>query len=208
MANSLIKLRLPAVFCLFLAVCLPGCGDLPGQVGSIIVTPSTPTVGINRAQFFTALGRDSSGKLINITPTWSVQGSIGTINQLTGLFTAASVEGTGTVIATSGDLTGTSEVTITVKGWLTGNVQDSNGGLVIGIRVYLRQLSALGDETDSSGNYTISDIPAGTYEADIDSRGSTAGGTAEVVILRGQTTTKDFTLFTPTTVTTSTTGLF
>ncbi|MBN3033223.1 MAG: carboxypeptidase regulatory-like domain-containing protein [Candidatus Saganbacteria bacterium] len=203
-----LNFRLLAVLCLLSVVLLPGCGDLSGEIGSIIVTPAPVTVGINRAQLFTALGRDSSGKLVNITPTWSVRGAIGTINALTGLFTAASAEGTGTVEAASGDLTGTSAVTITVKGWLTGNVKDTNSGLVVGIRVYLKQLAVLGDETDSSGNYTISEIPAGTYEAAIDSRGSTAGGTAEVVILQGQTTTQNFTLYTPTTVTTSTTSLF
>jgi Carboxypeptidase regulatory-like domain len=205
MANSLIKFRLLIVFCLLLGVCLPGCGDLT-NVGEILVSPANVTVGINQTQAFTALGRSAAGFLVSTTPTtWSVQGNIGTIKTATGLFTAGSVEGTGTVIATSNDLTGSAAVTITIKGWLTGNVTDTNGGLVVGIRVYLKELPLLGSETDSKGNYLISGIPAGTYEADIDARNLTAAGSAEVTIFQGQTQNQDFQLYTPPTETTTTT---
>ena len=216
MANSFkvyrrqfLKLILPLFVIFNLSfVILQGCGDLT-SVGSLIVTPGSVTVGINQAQLFTALGRNSAGFLVNTTPvSWSVVGNIGTIKPATGLFTAGTAEGTGTVIAISNDLSGSAEVTITLKGWLTGNVQDTNGGTVIGIRVYLRENHALGSETDSSGNYLISGIPAGTYEADIDARNSTAAGSYEVTIFQGQTTTQNFSLYTPTTATTTTTNLF
>ena len=207
MANSLIKFRLLIIFCLLLGVCLPGCGDLT-NIGSLLVSPATVTVGINQSQAFTALGRNSEGLLVNTSPVaWSVVGNIGKIKPVTGLFTAGSVEGTGFVTATSNGLAGSAEVTITLLGWLTGNVTDTNGGLVIGIRVYLKENPALGSETNSNGNYTISGIPAGTYEADIDARNLTEAGSYEVTIFQGQTTTQNFILSTPSTTVTTTTNL-
>jgi hypothetical protein len=206
--RQFIKFILPSFVILVLSfVIVQGCGDLT-QVGSLLVSPANVTIGVNQSQVFTALGRNNAGFLVSSTPAWTIQGNIGTIKAVSGLFVAGTIEGTGTVTATSGDLTGTSAVTITFKGWLTGNVQDTNGGTVIGIRVYLKGNPALGNETDSKGNYLISDIPAGTYEADIDARNSTGSGTAEVTIFQGQTTTQNFVLSTPTTVTVTTTNLF
>ena len=213
MASWLFNARLIAVACLLSVVFLPGCGDITGALGGIIISPSKITIGINQSQFFTALGRSSGGFLIATTPTWGVQGSIGTINSISGLFTAGtleagSVEVTGRVIATDGTLTGSSVVTITRRGWLAGNVTDSNNSFVVGIRVYLAEIHTLGDETDNSGNYKIADIPAGTYEAVIDPRQATQGGTAEVTIGEGLTATQNFILSTPSTTSSTTTNLF
>jgi hypothetical protein len=207
MANWLFNLRLLAAVCLLSVVFLPGCGDIT-TLGSILVTPSVITIGINQTQFFTALGRNSGGFLVATTPSWSVQGPIGKINSASGLFLAGSLEGTGSVFATDGVLTGTAEVTITKKGWLKGNVTDSNGNVVYGIRVYLFELSTLGDETDNKGNYKIADIPAGVYNAIINSTVQYAqGASSEVTIGEGQTVTWSPVLSTPTTTSTTTTAL-
>ena len=154
MANWLFNVRLTAAVCLLSVVFLPGCGDIIGTLGSIIVSPPKITIGINQSQFFTALGRNSGGFLIATTPNWSVQGPIGTINSLTGLFIAGTLEAgsvtaTGSVVATDGSLTGSSAITITRRGWLQGNVIDTNASLVIGVRVYLAESPTLGDETDA-----------------------------------------------------------
>ncbi|MDD5593988.1 MAG: carboxypeptidase-like regulatory domain-containing protein [Candidatus Margulisbacteria bacterium] len=200
------KLILPSFVIFNLSfVILSGCGDITGEVASIEISPSTVTVGTNQSQAFTAIGKNSVGQIVSISPAWSVQGGIGTISSI-GLLTAGAAEASGNVMATVGALSGTAAVTITKNGWLKGNVKDTNGSLVIGITVYLKQSRSLyNNQTDSSGNYIISSIPAGTYEADIDARGNTSAGSAEVTISEGQTVTQDFVLFTPTTVTTSTT---
>jgi hypothetical protein len=210
MASWLFNLKLLAAVCLLSAIFLPGCGDIT-SIGSIIVTPARITIGINQSKFFTALGRNGGGFLVATTPTWSVQGSIGTINSLSGLFLAGTVEGTGTVIATDAEsaLSGSAEVTITKKGWLQGNVTDSNGNIVNGIRVYLAEAPALGDETDSGGNYSIADIPAGTYEAVINPTVTyTDGATTEVTIGEGKTVAWSPVLSTPSTTSTTTVPLF
>lgn len=206
MASSFFNCRLLAALVLLSVILLPGCGDLPGSVGSILVSPPNITIGINQSQYFTGLGRNSGGFLVNTTPVWSVQGSIGMIKS-SGFFQAGSVEAAGEVVATDGTLTGSAAVTITIKGWLKGNIKDSNGSIVNGIRVYLLEKPALGDETDTNGNYSIADIPAGTYRATIDPRPPDDGASQEVTIGQGQTVTWSPQLFTPSTTVTTTTLL-
>ncbi len=206
MANSLLNLRLLAVLCLLSLLLLPGCGDLTGTLGGIEISPVKITIGINQTQFFSALGRSGGGFLVAVSPTWSVDNSaIGTIRS-SGLFTAGSLEAAGRVIAADGTLMGSAEITITKHGWLKGNVTDSNGNQVAGIRVFLFQSSVLGDETDASGNYLIADIPAGTYTATINPTVLYAqGATQEVTIGEGQTVIYSPVLETPTTTSTTTT---
>ncbi len=184
-----------------------GCGDITGGgAASIVVSPTPAIVGVNQTQFFTALGRDSGGLLIAISPTWSVSGNIGTITS-SGLFTATSTDAAGSVIATADSLSGSAAVTVTTTGWLSGQVSDVNGTLISGIRVYLKEIPAYGDGTDTSGDYLIAYIPPGTYEADIDAsaHSNTDAASAEVTIVAGETTTQDFRLNTPVTSSTTTT---
>lgn len=188
-----------------LVIPLGGCGDITNEIASLEISPSTVTVGINQTQSFNAIAKDSLGQFVSgTTVSWSVTGGIGSISSA-GIFTAGSIEGTGQVVASAGGLSKSADVSTTTKGWLRGNVTDTNFNLVIGIRVYLADNPALGDNTDSSGNYLISTIPPGTYEVSIDARNNTSAGSAEVTIPPGRTITQNFQLFTPTTVTTSTT---
>ncbi|MDD4179440.1 MAG: carboxypeptidase-like regulatory domain-containing protein [Candidatus Margulisbacteria bacterium] len=193
------------VYCL-LVVSLSGCGD-DNVVASIEVSPSSATIGINKAYAFSAVGRNSAGFLVAITPTWSADAAIGSIIS-TGLFTASGASGEGKVTATSGAISGTASVTITTNGWLTGNVTDTNGSLVIGTMVYLKENRTLyNGETNNSGDYLISGIPPGTYEARIDANGRTQSSavSAEVTITSGETVTQDFIVTVPTTTSTTTT---
>jgi len=187
-------------------VFLSSCGDI-AEVTSIEVSPSSATVGINKAYAFTAVGRNSAGFLVSIIPTWSTDAAIGSITS-TGLFTASSVSSEGKVTATSGAISGTASVTITTNGWLTGNVTDTNGSLVVGTMVYLKENSTLyNGQTNNSGDYLISNIPPGTYEARIDANGRTQSSavSAEVTIHEGATETQDFIVTVPTTTSTTTT---
>ncbi|MEK7395300.1 MAG: hypothetical protein AAB116_00030, partial [Candidatus Poribacteria bacterium] len=58
-----------------------------------------------------AVGKDSDGQSISISPLWSVSGGIGYID-VNGLFTAVR-PGVGTAIATSGGFTGQMEISVT-----------------------------------------------------------------------------------------------
>jgi len=64
----------------------------PGALASIVVTPAA-TLAINASQQYIAVGKDASGNVVDITPTWSVVASAGTISP-SGLFTAGPVAGT------------------------------------------------------------------------------------------------------------------
>ena len=87
----------------------------PGPLATIVVTPNPITLNVGAAQQFTAVGRDASGNLVAITPVWSVVIGGGSIDNITGLFTAGTVAGTftNTVKATSGAISGTATVTVT-----------------------------------------------------------------------------------------------
>jgi len=180
----------------------------------VTVSPTSATVGISQGYSFSAIGKNSVGTIVTVSPTWSVEGGIGTIST-TGLFTAGGTVGSGNVIATvnatsGGTLTGSAAVTLTDKGWLTGTISDTNGGVDQGITVYLAQQPVLQALSDSKGKYTIADIPAGTYSAVIDTNSGIQSSaiSKEVTISQGATFTWSPVLIVPTTVTTPTTSPF
>jgi len=82
-------------------------------LATITVVPNPVTLLANATQQFAAVGKDASGNVVAITPTWSVAASGGTIG-LTGLFTAGATTGTftNTVTATSGAISGTATVIV------------------------------------------------------------------------------------------------
>jgi hypothetical protein len=86
-----------------------------GPLASITVTPNPVTLAIGAAQQYTAVGKDASGNVVAITPTWSVVAGGGSINATSGLFTAGTVAGTyaNTVRAGVGAISATATVTVT-----------------------------------------------------------------------------------------------
>ena len=86
-----------------------------GALASITVTPNPVSMQTSSAQQFIAVGRDASGNVFIITPTWSVVNGGGTINASTGVFTSGVVAGTfaNTVQASSGGISGTATVIVT-----------------------------------------------------------------------------------------------
>lgn len=181
------------VSCLLLVVSLAGCGDIISELASLAVSPTSTTVGINKTALFSAVGKDSVGKIVTSSPAWSVEGAIGTIFS-TGLFTAGATEGTGNVVAADGSVTAKSAVTVTAKGWLEGTVTSPDSGKVEGLAVSLKGFSALIDTTTSQGKYSIANIPAGTYEVDTAATSLYQAASAEVTIASGETVTKNFSL--------------
>ena len=87
-----------------------------GALATITVSPNPATVQVNTTQQFTAVGKDTNGNVVAITPVWSVTNGGGTINAGSGLFSAGAVTGTfsNTVRATSGAIFGTATVTVTL----------------------------------------------------------------------------------------------
>ena len=85
----------------------------PGRIASIVVTPNA-TLAAGTSQQMAAVGYDADGRVVPLTPTWSVAAGGGTIGG-TGLFTAGFVTGvfTNTVVASWGAVTGRATITVT-----------------------------------------------------------------------------------------------
>ncbi|OGC40004.1 hypothetical protein A2438_05790 [candidate division WOR-1 bacterium RIFOXYC2_FULL_46_14] len=140
---------------------LSGCGGDP-TVSSIVISPATPSIGINKTQQFTAAAYDSAGTQITATFTWSVNGSLGTIDS-NGLFTAGGTTGTIVIQAASGGITGSTTASLVSTGSIAGTITNSSGNKISGIAVFLTSTPTFW-ATSSGGNYTISGVPAGSWE--------------------------------------------
>lgn len=88
----------------------------PGTLSAITVTPNA-TIAAGASQQMVAVGRDGDGRVISITPVWSVVASGGTINAA-GMFVAGPTAGvfTNTVAATVGSISGHASITVTAAG--------------------------------------------------------------------------------------------
>jgi len=82
-----------------------------GELTSIIVSPDATTMFTRGTQQFTAVGNNSIGGTITITPTWEVSSNIGKIGLNTGFFTSEA-SGAGTVTARFEGKAGTASVTV------------------------------------------------------------------------------------------------
>jgi hypothetical protein len=180
------------VGCLLIVVSYSGCGDTGGAVASLSLSPTSATVGINQDQLFSAIAHNSVGNIVSVTPTWSVTGGIGTISS-TGLFIAGASAGSGTVIATAEGKTATAAVTVTANGRITGTVYDSTSRKVQSIKVYIPNTAILAF-SNSSGVYTLSNVPAGTYEVLTLATDVYYSASAEVTVASGETKIQNFIL--------------
>ena len=174
-----------------------GCGEMETTLSSLTIDHKNTTVGINKSVLFNAIGRDSTGKLVSITPTWSVIGGIGTITS-GGLFTAGSTTGEGKVLVTNGDLSAEATVLVTDKGWVEGTIFDQTGNKVPDIRVYLFGFdSTLFDYSKTNGFYSISNVPAGSYQVWTHAVAGVylaASSEANAVVTSGETVSRNLTL--------------
>lgn len=162
--GTFIKLLLVVVSCLLSVVSYLGCGDAPGSLTSLSISPTSATVGVNQSKTFTVYGHNSVGQIVTVTPTWSVSGGIGALesNGSSCLLMTGSSAGTGMVIASAEGLTTCATVTVTSTGWITGIISSTTGQLLSGIQVLI-QGTALETYSESGGVYSISNVPAGTY---------------------------------------------
>ncbi|MFO0597945.1 MAG: hypothetical protein U0228_21765 [Myxococcaceae bacterium] len=85
-----------------------------GALAMLTITPAAAQLAAGSSVAFTATGRDGSGNVVAVTPTWSVVNGGGTITNQ-GTFTAGTVAGTfaNTVKADANSLTAFASVTVT-----------------------------------------------------------------------------------------------
>ncbi len=193
MARSFHKIKV----CLFLVSCilclaLAGCGN--EQVSyTVTVSPSSSTVGVNRSQRFFATIVDIYSNIVTKSISWSVAGGVGTIDA-SGVFYAGGSTGTGTVIASVEGFSGSATVVITDKGSIAGKIKDVQGAFLQNISVSCTSAVTLSAVTDSSGNYSISNVPCGTQEVIVLENVLYLSGSSDAYVITGETTTVNFTL--------------
>lgn len=123
----------------------------PGALLAITVAPSPDSLAIGAERTFTAVGHDSHGNVVAITPTWSVTSGGGTI--AIGVFTAGTVAGTftNTVRASvgfgCGAINGRATVTVLPGALTTITISPSSVSLLEGAT---QQFTATG--ADAHGN--------------------------------------------------------
>lgn len=165
-----------------------GCGDLTGDIVSLTVTPVNSTIGVSQSKLFTAVAHDSMGQIVSVNVSWGVTGGIGTISS-SGLFTATGSAAAGTVYATYLAVSDSSAVTITENGWLEGTITNTAFGILSGITVFLAEDPTLQSISNSSGFYSIGQIPAGSYTAMTVATDTIQSTSTEVTVGRGETVT-------------------
>ena len=168
------------------------CGDTV-QVDHLIVTPASATVGISQTQAFTVIGYDVNGRLIEVNATWTVEGSIGSINS-NGLFTAGSSSGEGYVVATVNDVSKKAAVTITDKATLSGLISSASGSGIADVTITLSGEANYLTTSTASGNYTIANITAGSYTLEAHDTLVYVSSSIEVTLATGEAAAQNITM--------------
>ena len=120
-----------------------------GPLAAITVAPSPVSMGIGATQQFTAVGKDAGGNIIPITSVWTVTNSGGTIDAVTGLFTAGTISGafSNTVTATSGTTSGAATVNVSAGALASITLTPSSANIQVNGG---QQFTAVGN--DATGN--------------------------------------------------------
>jgi hypothetical protein len=120
----------------------------PRVTTGLALTPTTITLAPGGTQQFTAVATASNGKVLNVTPTWSVVAGGGTITP-TGLFTAGTTAGTftNTVSVTCSGVTSTATVIITAGPLATITVTPNPANLTPGA---LQTFTAVGRDANNN----------------------------------------------------------
>ena len=146
-------------------------GDLFGSAtvtvtsgSTLVITVSPDSVGIatNGTREFTATAEDGAGNTVEITPEWSVEEGGGTIDALTGVFTAGTDTGTftNTVRATSDGWFGSATVTVTAAMPLDGVLgAAAPNGIMAGTEVTCVDLGLIEADVSIYPGNTITGYP-------------------------------------------------
>jgi ice-binding like protein len=176
-----------------------------GSLATIVVSPNPQSLVVGGTQQYTAVGQDSSGNAVAVTPVWSVVAGGGAISTA-GVFTAGNAPGTytNTIKATSGGISATASVTVTATPpappplttivvtpnpdtTQTGATQqfaavgrDGNGNTVAITPVWT--VVNGGGSIDATGRFTAGSV-TGTYTNTVKASSGTVSGSATVVVL-------------------------
>jgi hypothetical protein len=177
---------------------------VPPTLATIVVLPNPAVIPSNGTQQFAATGIDAGGNNFAITPVWSVVNGGGTIDPVTGVFTAGAATGifTSTVKATSNGVSGFATVTVTAAAPVlttvtvipnpatlnTGQTQqftasgrDQSGAVFIITPVWTVTNPAAGTINAVTGLFTAGNI-AGTYTNAVRATSGTKFGEATVIV--------------------------
>lgn len=174
-----------------------------GPVTTITVTPNPATLAPGAQQQFTAVAVDATGRVVAITPVWSVVAGGGSINASTGVFTAGATAGTfpNTVMATSGTASGTATVIVTASAAPLATITvtpnpatvQTNGtqtfvavgrdaaGVVVPITPVWSVTNGGGNINSGTGVFTAGAV-AGTFNNTVRATSGTIFGTATVIV--------------------------
>lgn len=184
-----------------LAACDIHSSTAPGTLAALVVTPDV-TLPINATQQFAAVGTDSEGTPVTISPTWAVIAGGGAIDAA-GLFTAGTTPGSyvATVQATSNGLSATASVVVTVGALVTLEVtpdpetMDANttqqftavgrdaGSNIVPITP-IWSVIADGGSIGTDGMFTAG-ASSGTFTNTVEARSGTIAGMATVIVENG-----------------------
>jgi hypothetical protein len=161
--------------------------DVPPPT-TVTLSPKNPSVQAGSTLQFTAQVSPASG----MTPFFSVQGDVGTINAQ-GLFTATK-PGAATVQANVGNVSEGTTVTVTpappTTGAITGLVIDNDSLPLAGVTV---RTDGRETTTSADGSYTLSQLSAGSYTLTATTVGFATASKA-VSVVAGQVKTVDWVL--------------
>ncbi len=144
-------------------------------LATITVKPSTASLTVSQTQTFTAATLDLFGNQINANVTWtSSDPAVGTIDPITGVFTASGA-GTATITATgggsgSGTITGTATATVSAPVQefnVTFVVTDSANSPIQGASVVMNGIKKTTDATGA----VVFNAAAGVYKYTVSMRG-------------------------------------
>jgi Ice-binding-like len=173
----------------------------PGTLATISVSPNATLASTATIQMV-AVGRDADGRVIPISPTWSVSGIVGAVNA-TGMFTAGPTVGVfnNSVIASVGNISGSASMTITAGVIATITVvpspvtlavtatqqfiavaKDAGGNIVQFTPTW--SVVAGGGSIDATGNFTAGGAP-GTYTNTVQASNNGTKGFATVIVTLG-----------------------
>ena len=173
----------------------------PGTLATLTVSPVATLISGSSVQLI-AVGRDASGRVIAVTPTWSVAARGGTVSA-NGMFTAGAAAGffANTAVATVGSISGSASITVVSGAIATITVvpnpatlavaatqqffataKDASGNLVQFLPTW--SVVAGGGTIDSAGNFTGGATP-GTYASSVQASHNGITGFATVNVTAG-----------------------
>ncbi|PON18692.1 hypothetical protein C2W62_06610 [Candidatus Entotheonella serta] len=126
----------------------------PGDLVTIEVSPTNPTLTAGDTATFTAVGYDAMGNKVAVEVMWSAQGGIDTIDAASGDFQATTA-GSGAVVAVTGALAGVAMVTVK-PGKVAALQVPSSYTVAAGEDVSLKvaAIDAFNNQTEADYNYT------------------------------------------------------